>query len=575
MRYLAQPKAGALAIAKGFERYQKQFRDITRRARRRFENRDWHGAHYDMQERLKIRPKVLQDVVKELREKFGANSNDKAIWTRMKALYSQIVARRHDLELAETFYNSITRQIFATVGVDPDIEFLATKFIQPATDGTSLDHVAITFRHKGSSASLVAEILDHFKFDVPYENRELDARIAGAAMDGYVLATGDGYAINSIDIITSVFYRGQGAYLVGRMHRGPGWSPLILALLNEENGIHIDAVLLRQRDASILFSFTRSYFHVDMDRPANFVAFIKSILPQKRLSELYISVGYNKHGKTLLYREILDDLEHTKDLFFPAKGDRGMVMVVFTLPSLDVVFKVIRDAFPPPKTITHQGVIDKYQLVFQQDRAGRLVDAQEFEHLSFSCGRFDSDLLAELQKECSETIRVEGDKIHFSHLYIERRVVPLNLFLRESDEHAARIAVIDYGQSIRDMAATNTFPGDLLLKNFGVTRSGRVIFYDYDELCLLTDCHFREMPVAVTDEQEIAAEPWFYVAENDIFPEEFLKFLSLSESQQQIFLTMHGELLTPDFWRAIQKRIGAGEIIDIMPYDADLRLWRS
>jgi isocitrate dehydrogenase kinase/phosphatase len=247
-------------------------------------------------------------------------------------------------------------------------------------------------------------------------------------------------------------------------------------------------------------------------------------------------------------------------------------MIVFTLPSLDVVFKVIRDRFPPPKTVTRQEVMQKYALVFRHDRAGRLVDAQEYEHLVLDRARFSPDLLDELLREAGETVRVDGDRVTLRHVYAERRVTPLNLFIRERDEWTARDAILDYGQSIRDLAATNTFPGDLLLKNFGVTRTGRVIFYDYDELCLVTDCNFREIPRARDDGEETSGEPWFYVGEDDVFPEEFLRFLGLPERLGGAFVATHGEILTAAFWRRMQGRHRAGEIVDIFPYRDSQRL---
>src|SRR6185503_2509662 len=112
-------------------------------------------------------------------------------------------------------------------------------------------------------------------------------------------------------------------------------------------------------------------------------------------------------------------------------------------------------------------------------------------------------------------------------LYTERRMTPLNLYLREVDSRHAQDAIVDYGEAIKDLARTNIFPGDMLLKNFGVTRHRRVIFYDYDELCLLTTCHFRDLPAARDDLEETGAEPWYYVGPHDIFPEEFLTFLGL------------------------------------------------
>jgi isocitrate dehydrogenase kinase/phosphatase len=373
-------------------------------------------------------------------------------------------------------------------------------------------------------------------------------------------------------VLRPVFFRNKGAYVVGRIRRASGDVPLVLPVLNDANGLWLDAVLLTPTDASVVFSFTRSYFHVDADAPQDVLSFLRAILPQKRLSELYIAIGEHKHGKTLLYREIMDHLARTGERFQPARGDRGMVMIVFTLPTLDVVFKVIRDRFAFPKSTSRAEVMQKYQLVFRHDRAGRLVDAQEFEHLVFERDQLAPEVLAELLGEAGATAHESGSQLVIEHLYAERRVEPLNLFIRAHDEWTARQAVLDYGQSIRDLAATNTFPGDLLLKNFGVTRSGRVVFYDYDELCLVTECRFRDLPPPRDDAEETSGEAWFYVADNDVFPEEFIRFLGMPERLRDAFVAAHGEVLTAAFWRAVQERHRAGEIADIFPYRDAQRL---
>jgi isocitrate dehydrogenase kinase/phosphatase len=243
-------------------------------------------------------------------------------------------------------------------------------------------------------------------------------------------------------------------------------------------------------------------------------------------------------------------------------------MVCFTLPSFDVVFKIIRDRFAYPKNILREDVVAKYQLVFKHDRAGRLVDAQEFKRLRFPKARFAAELLEELAAETTNTVHVEGDNLVFDHLYIERRMTPLNLYLRTADVQAAELAVLDYGQCIRDLAYTNIFAGDLLLKNFGVTRHGRVIFYDYDELCQVTDCHFRDMPQAVHPEDEMRDEAWFYVADNDVFPETFINFLAFDDSQRAAFMRVHGEILGAEFWRHVQQRLKEGELLEVLPYQA-------
>jgi isocitrate dehydrogenase kinase/phosphatase len=330
--------------------------------------------------------------------------------------------------------------------------------------------------------------------------------------------------------------------------------------------------MVTEDDVSIVFSFTRSYFHVEAERPRDVVLFLRSIMPAKRIAELYISIGYHKHGKTELYRDFIHHLERSEDQFEVAPGERGMVMVVFTLPSYDLVFKVIRDHFAYPKTTVRQDVLDKYSLVFKSDRAGRLVDAQEFEHLQFPAHRFSAQLLRDLETYAPSALTRQDDHITIGHLYIERRVAPLNLYLRDQDYEAACAAVLDYGQALKDLARSNIFPGDLLLKNFGVTRHGRVIFYDYDELTLLTDCVFRDLPQARDDEEEMDAEPRFYVGPNDVFPEEFMHFLGLSDDLLALFLTVHRDLLGADFWRKMQERHRTGEIMDIFPYARYCRL---
>ena len=367
-------------------------------------------------------------------------------------------------------------------------------------------------------------------------------------------------------MIRAVFYQMSRAYIVGRVLGRGFLVPLVIALKNTDSGVLVDAVMLAEDDVSIVFSFTRSYFHADLERVAEAVVFLRSLMPRKPVCELFTVLGRARQGKTERYRELMRNLEHTSDLFVHAAGERGLVMVCFTLPSFDVVFKVIRDRFAYPKTVLREEVMAKYRLVFIHDRAGRLVDAQEFRRLRFPLARFAPELLEELRRETAGTVHEDGVDLVFDHLYIERRMTPLNLYVRNSPAAEAERAVLDYGQCIRDLAYTNIFPGDLLLKNFGVTRHGRVIFYDYDELCRVTDCNFRDVPPVTHEEDEMRGEAWFYVAENDIFPETFLNFLGFSDEQRAALLRVHGEILTAGFWRGVQQRLKEGEVLEVLPY---------
>ncbi len=565
-------RQAAHLIERSFDEFFREFGAITLKAQERFEKRNWHGALHDSVERLDLRGLWVEKTIAKLTALLGPRLEDRDLWTVIKEDYRKEASQRPDVELAEIFYSSVTRKIFATVGVDPSVEFTAAECSQGMLDPCLAAEIFKTFVFEGSAEALISSILDFFKFKVPFADPDQEAERAAEVLHGFLSHTPDAAPLHSVDILKPIFYRGHGAYLIGRLWRGLETTPFILPLLNSDEGIHLDALLLEKRDAAIVFSFTRSYFRVQIDRPHEVNLFLKSILPLKRTSELYISVGHNKYGKTELYREIMEDLASTEDQFEVAPGDKGMVMAVFTLPSLSLVFKVIRDRFPPSKSMTPQEVKQKYQLVFHHDRAGRLVDAQEFERLSFDLKRFSKAVLDELLAECADTVKIEGDHVLIKHLYVERRITPLNLFLRQSDAAIADQAVIDYGQSLKDLAATNTFPGDLLLKNFGVTRAGRVIFYDYDELALVVDCNFRELPTASTHEDETRGEPWFYVGERDIFPEEFLRFLNFSDRQRQVFLEHHAEILTAGFWLKMQTRLRAGEVVDIFPYREDQRL---
>ena len=566
-------RAGSGAIRLGFVRYRRDFRDITGRARNRFEQRDWIGGQQDASERLELYRRILKGVKSDLRRVLGELLEDPVVWRAMKTMFAERMASDPDQELGETFFNSTTRLVFSTVGVDPSIEFVD---LDPRRDryGTG-KAVHRRYRVGTSLGDMVRLALIDFRHEAPYRDIEGDVELVGSEIERRWSLAGGVEPPEAVELVESVFYRGTGAYMVGRITGSGRALPLVLVLLHRPEGVEVDAVLMDEAEVSVVFSYTRSHFRVAAARPSELIRFLRTIMPRKPIAELYISIGHPKHGKTELYRDLLGHLGRSMDRFQHAPGDAGMVMIVFTLRSHDYVFKVIRDHFAHPKTTTRDEVRRRYQLVFEHDRAGRLIEAQEFEHLSFDAWRFAPELLEELSQGASRTVTVDGDCVTIHHLYIERRVEPLNLFLRRADDGSCARAVLEYGQAIRDLAATNIFPGDLLLKNFGVTRQGRVTFYDYDELCLVTDCTFRDLPAARDDGEEMSAEPWFYVGAHDIFPEEFIRFLSFSQVQRQHFLGTHAEVLTADFWRDLKRRHKRSEVLDVFPYPPSRRLKRK
>jgi isocitrate dehydrogenase kinase/phosphatase len=562
----------AHAIQAAFLAYHARFTQVTRRAKARFEAREWREAQGDAVERLTLYREIVNETVAAITALVGSNIRNAFFWHEIKAVHGKLTEGRQDTSLARTFFNSVTRRIFTTVGVDASIEYVDL-VDQPELRQSGGQAPFWTYRGGRSTADLVTDLFSSLPFRPEFSDLSRDAALAASTIDRHLEAAGR--TIESVEVLPPIFYRGTVAYVVGRICTPAGLVPLLFAFLHPEDGIVVDAVLLEEDEVSIVFSFTRAYFHVEVDRPQLTIAFLQSIMPRKPTDELFTAIGYNKHGKTVFYRNLMRHLAATEDRFEIAEGEPGLVMTVFALPSFNTVFKVIRDRFGQPKSTTREAVRERYELVFVHDRVGRLADAQEFEYLEFARSRFAPALLDELLSEARSSVRVENDRIIIRHLYTERRVTPLNMYLRSAAPDAGRAAIIDYGAAIKELAAANIFTGDMLLKNFGVTRHGRVIFYDYDELCLLTDCNFRLLPETDDPLLEMSAEPWFSVGERDVFPQEFRSFFVLPGALGEAFLERHADLLDVEFWRRMQARQNQGEVLEVLPYRGERRLGPS
>ncbi|MDQ2930328.1 MAG: bifunctional isocitrate dehydrogenase kinase/phosphatase [Gemmatimonadota bacterium] len=560
----------ATAIADAFDAYRARFAEITSGVRDRFERRDWLGTQDDAAARLALYRLHVARALAEVRAELGEHASEVPTWEEVKWLHAALIVDRDDCEIAETFFSSITRRVFTTVGVNAHVEYVLPE-ANPEPRG---DESPITrcYPLDAGAAHALDRLLADLAWSVPFAHSELDVQLAAKRIVHALRAANIPLTGSVLEVLAPVFFRNKGAYVIGRVKNGEGWMPVVLPLLHPAEGIVIDAVLTTSDEVSIVFGFSWSYFFVEASRPRAVVEFLASIMPLKRIDELYNAIGFNKHGKTELYRSLVAHMARPEARFDFAEGDEGLVMSVFTLPSLNVVFKIIKDRFGHPKRITRTGVLGKYHLVFVRDRVGRLADAQEFEHLAFPRRLFSDALLEHLREVAPSIVRFEGESVIIAHLYTERRVTPLNVFLRDATPAAAADAILDYGAAIKDLAAANIFTGDMLLKNFGVSRHGRVIFYDYDELCLLTECNIRALPQPRTEEEEMAAEPWYYVGELDVFPEEFSAFLVPPAPLRDIFLDAHRDLLTVEYWRGMQQRQKAGEVVDVFPYAAARRL---
>ncbi|MFL6711214.1 MAG: bifunctional isocitrate dehydrogenase kinase/phosphatase, partial [Massilia sp.] len=493
-----------------------------------------------------------------------------------KLHYIGLLSGHKQPELAETFFNSVCCNILHRTYFHNDFIFVrpvvSTEYIETEE---LLPTYRVYYPHQDGLHFTLLRIVGNFQLGRPFDDLERDIGLVEQRL-ALMFATEALEPNHHFQVLSNLFYRNKGAYIVGKAINGNREVPFIIPVLHNHDGkLVLDAVLYEQEHIAVLFSFTRAYFQVDMEVPSAYVQFLRGLMPHKPKSEIYTILGLQKQGKTLFYRDYLQHLKHTADRFDIAPGIRGLVMLVFALPSFPYVFKVIKDVFPPPKETTREQVKQKYLLVKHHDRVGRMADTLEYSKVAFPLARFSEELLAELQREAPSQVEIEGQQIVIRHLYIERRMVPLNMYLASAQQagDTARIehGVREYGNAIKELVAANIFPGDMLYKNFGVTRQQRVVFYDYDEIETITDCNFRDIPPARNEEDELSAEPWYPIGRHDVFPEQFGSFLLGNAAIRPIFLAHHADLLTRQYWQARKQSILDGHVEDVYPYPQSIR----
>jgi isocitrate dehydrogenase kinase/phosphatase len=566
----------AQALIEGFNRHYRLFRETTAQAKERFEQADWHGQQHAQALRIEFYDQRVNEAVDKLRAEFAIDQLSMDSWQQAKLHYIGLLTDHHQPELAETFFNSVTSKLLHRSYFRNDFIFVrpaaSTEYIEDDAPG-ALPTYRAYYPNKDNLHATWARIVNNFQLQGEFEDLDRDVENVVQAM----LSELGGFrprANFQIQVLSSLFYRNKGAYLVGKIINGFNETPLALPILHGPAGkFVIDAALFGEDDLLMIFSYARAYFMVDMEIPSAYVQFLRSLMPRKPRAELYNSLGLQKHGKNLFYRDFLAHQRHSSDKFRIAPGIKGMVMLVFDLPSFPYVFKVIKDFYPPQKDTTRELIKSKYLLVKQHDRVGRMADTLEYSNVAFPRQRFEEELIAELKHFCPSLIEDDdkGGTLVIKHLYIERRMIPLNIYLQEAAPDQMAHAVVEYGNAIKDLVAANIFPGDMLWKNFGVTRHGKVVFYDYDEIEYLTHCNFRRVPAARHEEDEMSGEVWYTVGPKDVFPETFEPFLLGNPQVRSIFMAHHADLLDAAFWQGHKERILAGQVHDVFPYEPSKR----
>ncbi|MBL6688883.1 MAG: bifunctional isocitrate dehydrogenase kinase/phosphatase [Pseudomonadales bacterium] len=551
----------AALILEGFEAFLHEFRDVSDGARDRFASGDWEAVQAAAERRIQVYVTNREQVCRFIQEAW-----QEADWRAARSEFKGLIASHDYAPQAATFYNGVYRAIHpghSTAGAPMFYD------VDPVTE-TEPDE-SLTLRQQDTHlARAVENLLLETELSEFLSSPADDAGLIAKRLESEIPLLRS-HPISLLETLKPVFYRNKGAYLIGRLVVEGHIFPLAIAFVRCSDGsIRTHAVLWGENKLSIVFSFTRSYFMLRSGNPSRIVGYLQSLLPAKHRWELYTSIGFYKHGKTEFVRGYQAQLKCSDDSFHIAEGIKGQVMTVFTLDSYQTVFKVIKDRFPATKSVSRQDVLAAYRLVKSHDRVGRMADTQEFINFELPRDRFEPDLLEELQKVASGTVAVNGDMVHFAHLYTERLMVPLNIYVRQCSDFQLQQVLTDYGYAIKDLAAANIFPGDMLLKNFGVTRHGRVVFYDYDEICYLTEVNFRDIPKEESGSH--AAEAWFDVGEYDVFPQEFATFLFPDDRLRGMFSQHHADLFTCEGWQRIQKMIEDQILSDVFPYSARDRL---
>jgi isocitrate dehydrogenase kinase/phosphatase len=556
----------AQAILDGFNRHYSLFRQYSREGKQCFEHADWARAARIGRERIQGYERRVQETVDLIHSRYPAAGMHSDIWPRIKIVFIGKLMNHLQAECAETFYNSVACRVLHRDYYKSEYIFWRPAISTEYLEGTHPTYQSYYPGGDGLRRCLL-EILTRFGLATRFENLRRDVR----CLEGEVLRCREEHWKEQpdyqIQVLETLFFRNKGAHIVGRVINGESVQPFVVPLLqNDRREVFADTLLMRQKEVSILFSFSRAYFLVDMEVPSAYVSFLLSIMPRKSVVDLWAMLGLQKQAKTLFYRQMQHHLRHSRDNFQVAPGVRGMVMLVFTLPSFQFVFKLIKDRFDPPKTASRKDVMEKYLLVKYHDRAGRLADTLEYSNVAIPLNRVDPVLMEQLRREAASSIEIDGDMLVISHIYIERRMEPLDNYLAQATPSQRRRVIREYGNAIRDLAGANIFPGDMLKKNFGVTRLGRVVFYDYDEICYITECHFRKMPPPRDFNDVMADTPWYSVQEHDVFPETFGPFFFADPDDMREFRKAHNDLMTAEWWRRVKENIETGQQADIFAY---------
>lgn len=562
-------KASVLAsiIYETFNDYYVRSRKIPWLVKQAFETRDWPASIALSQERIGIFSDSVFKTVEVLKQAIQEMDSRAGFWDKVEISFRLLVAGNYETDLALAYLSAIRRVVYQNRWVPVDYE--------RGTMGHAKNQFLEFFEIDGkATADLVKKIFSVPDIDAPFKDMDKDAERVAERINEELEITAE-KQLTHAEVVKAGFYRNRGAYIVGALTVSGKKTPFAFALLNKANGVEVDAVILRETTLRHVFSSTLANLHVTIDEYHELVDYLYSLMPTRPRGMHYSTIGYNHLGKLAVMDQITVGLTKTGEVMDWAPGPRGSVSLAFTAPSMGYVLKVIRDNptdqykwynWDGPET-----VINKYRKVHDLNRSGSMLDNIIFWNLVLPKKMFSENVLAELLEEASGSVSLYRNGVFFKHLIIQRKLIPVPLYLQNCSPREAEMVVIRLGQCIRNNAAANVFNKDLDGRNYGVSSLRFVYLFDYDAVEPLTDIKIRTNVDREDGEEDL---PEWVFEEGDIFlPEELEVHLRLPDRNlKRLFREAHGELLTTDYWQKMQQRLEEGLVPRVRTYPRSCQL---
>ncbi len=579
----------ARAILTIFDNYYKRSREIPFAYQRLFEERNWPETFKLSVERLTIYGRYLNAVIPLLHDRWPSNIPDvRGFWVEIEAAYLDYIHGRYEADLAFAFLRTTRRVV--RQGEWAPVAYHAGR----QADGPEFDisnEVTLTFPASGRvSAGAMAHVLNVPDFRAPFRDLHADAALLADRVNAELAERGA--IVDSpcaLEFINAGFFRNRGAYLAGRIWYKKGdasggggdsggsqdkanereFLPVVIALLNDKNGIYADALITQSDEIHRVFSSALANFHVTEYAYHQLARFLHALMPKRPLGLHYSTIGFNHVGKVAVMRELLGEHNRTQEMLDFAVGSRGTVAIGFSMPSSRYVLKVIRDtpaegykwdAFDGPDS-----VLQKYDLVHDMDRAGSMLDNVMYSNVRLERSWFEPELLKEFAEAAPGSVKILHRYVLFKHLIVQMKLVPLPVFLNDADFETGKRAIEELGICIQNNAAANIFNKDLDARNYGVSRIGKIYLFDYDAVEPLSGVKVRTNVGRIDGEEDIP--DWFFETGTIFLPEEMLVGLRIDDPElRRYFREANAELMSIDYWEGMQRAHSRGFVPKVRSY---------